>query len=750
MSGARVLAVWCPDWPAVAAAAVADVPPTRAVVVLHANRVVACSAVARAAGVRRGHRRREAQARCPDLFVAQADSDRDARLFEPVVAAVDATVPGVEVLRPGLVVLAARGAARYFGSEEAAAERLVDAVAAAGVECQIGIADELSTAVIAARRAALVPPGAGADFLAPLPVSELAAEPSLAAPERGELIDLLHRLGLRRIGDFAALTPGEVASRFGADAIRAHRCARAEPERPPSAAPPPPDLAVEYPCDPPVDRVDAAAFAGRLLATRLHDRLSAAAVACTRLTVVAETAAGEHLSRTWRCADPLTPTDTADRIRWQLDGWLTHRTLHTPTETEDGGTIFGTGEPREPSGSTVPRGQRDKTAPGASRPHDPNDRAIPDSRDRRSGMASGADRTDGSSGRVPEPRGRHEGMVSGADRARGSSGRAVPEPRGWRGGTVSGAGRADGSNGRAVPDSRDRRDGTVSGEGRAHGSSDRVVPDPRSQHGGTVFGEGESSGSAISGSRDRRGGHVAPGVGDARAGAVGFGESGSGDRIGAGRVGFTTGAGDFTVGGRRWSQGAGPSAPITMLRLEPVEVVAAGALQLGLWGGVGEGEERARRALIRVQGLLGGEAVLIGVLSGGRGPAERVTLIALGDEPVPAADPALPWPGRLPRPAPAMVLVNRPEVALEDSDGTPVWISDRGLLTADPARLRWGSRELTVTDWSGPWLLDERWWSGDRTGNRAVRAQVMLADTELRVLLLLGYDRAWHVEGLYD
>ncbi|WP_156674132.1 hypothetical protein [Nocardia terpenica] len=30
--------------------------------------------------------------------------------------------------------------------------------------------------------------------------------------------------------------------------------------------------------------------------------------------------------------------------------------------------------------------------------------------------------------------------------------------------------------------------------------------------------------------------------------------------------------------------------------------------------------------------------------------------------------------------------MNRPEVALEDSGGAPVWISDRGLLTADPAR----------------------------------------------------------------
>nr|WP_067674017.1 DNA polymerase Y family protein [Nocardia miyunensis] len=525
----RVLALWCPDWPAVAAAAAADISPTRPVVVLHANRVVACSQLARSAGVRRGFRRREAQARCPDLYVAQDDPDRDARLFEPVVTAVDATVPGVEVLRPGLLVLAARGATRFFGSEEEAAERLVDAVAATGVECRIGVADEMSTAVLAARRAALVPPGTGARFLASLPVSELAVEPSLAGPERADLVDLLHRLGLRRIGDFAALTPAEVASRFGADAIAAHRCARAEPERAPAVRPPAPDLTVEYPCDPPIDRVDAAAFAGRLLAVRLHDRLAAAAVACTRLAVTAETAAGERLSRIWRCAEPLTPEGTADRVRWQLDGWLTHRAL--------------------------------------------------------------------------------------------------------------------------------------AGRGPGH--------------------DGERTGDAA----------------------------------------------------------------IVLLRLEPVEVVTAGALQLGLWGGEGEQEERFRRALVRVQGLLGGDAVLKGVLSGGRGPVERITLIALGDEQSPAADPTLPWPGRLPMPAPAVVLIDRPVVILESAAGAPVWVTDRGLFTADPARLRWGTKDWQVTAWSGPWPLDERWWSGVHTD--AVRAQILLQD-DVMVLLLFGHDHTWHAEGLYD
>ncbi len=524
-SGTRVLALWCPDWSAVVAAAVARLPATRPVAVLFANKVVECSAVARADGVRRGLTKREAQARCPNVYVAQVDPDRDARLFEPVVAAIDATVPGVEVLRPGLLVLGARGAARFFGSEDAAAERLVDAAAAVGVEAQIGIADELSTAVIAARFTAIVPPGAGARFLAPLPVREIALEPSLSALERIDLVDLLHRLGLRRIGDFAALTPIEVTSRFGADAVLAHRCARAVPERPPSARRPPKDLTVQYRCDPPIDRVDAAAFAGRMLASQLHEELANASMACTRLSVLAETEADEQLSRIWRCAEPLTPEGTADRVRWQLDGWLT----------------------------------------------------------------------------------RH-------------------------------------------------------------------------------------------------------------------------DR---------------------------PTAPITLLRLEPVEVVAARALQLGLWGGVGEEDARARRALIRVQGLLGGEAVRVGVLSGGRGPAERITMVALGDEPIPAADPALPWPGRLPRPAPAVILVNRPVVHLEAADGVPVQVTDRGLFTADPVLLRWGSKQWHLTAWAGPWPVDEHWWTPECDTLRAgiaARIQVQLVgeQADVRVLLLIYNGRIWRAEGLYD
>src|SRR4029453_184246 len=217
--GVRALAVWCPDWPVVAAEIVEGVPAHEPVAVLAANRVIACSEAARTEGIRRGLRKREAQSRCPRLVVVAADPGRDARAFEPVVAAVEQLAPGVGVVRPGACALAARGPVRYFGGEERAAEVIVEEIAqACAVESQVGIADGVFAAGLAARAGQLVPVGDTARFLAGLPVTVL---------DRPQLTDLLKRLGLRTLGDFAALPPADVLARFGFDAAYAHRLAAA-------------------------------------------------------------------------------------------------------------------------------------------------------------------------------------------------------------------------------------------------------------------------------------------------------------------------------------------------------------------------------------------------------------------------------------------------------------------------------------------------------------------------------------------
>jgi protein ImuB len=188
-----------------------------------------------------------------------------------------------------------------------------------------------------------------------------------------------------------------------------------------------------------------------------------------------------------------------------------------------------------------------------------------------------------------------------------------------------------------------------------------------------------------------------------------------------------------------------------VLRLHPVEVVSAEALQLPLWGSVGEDDRlRARRALVRVQGLLGPEAVQVPVLSGGRGPGERITLVPFGDELVPQADPRQPWPGQLPGPAPA-VLLDDP-VELLDAQGDLVRVTARGMFSADPVRLAADGKGGRLQWWAGPWPVDERWWDPDGSGRagRTARVQVLLDGDTSQALLLCYRQRRWYVEGSYE
>ncbi|MGW4526845.1 DNA polymerase Y family protein [Amycolatopsis sp. NPDC004378] len=522
MSGSpRLLVLWCPDWPVVAAGAAVGTPPLAPAAVFSASRVVACSAAARRDGVKRGMRRRDAQSRCPDLVVHQHDPDRDARLFEPVAAAVEGQAVGVEVVRPGIVAVPVAGAAGYFGGEEALAELLINEVSArAGVECQVGIADGLFAATLAARRSALVPPGGTNAFLAPLSIAEL----DQPGDDRGELVGLLQRLGLRTLGAFAALAERDVAGRFPRDAVLAHRLARGLSERPPLRRALPPDLAVTEEFDDPLRRVDEAAFVAKTLGERFFAGLAGHGLACTRLAIVAVTEAGEERVRVWRCAEPLTARSTADRVRWQCEGWLTER-----------------------------------------------------------------------------------------------------------------------------------------------------------------------------------------------------------DR---------------------------PTAGIVRLRLDPEEVVGGQALQLqlGSMGRDADAAERAARALVRIQGLLGPDAVVTPLLDGGRGPAERVRLVPWG-EPRRSAVEDRPWPGRLPPPSPARVPPRPPAAAVLDAVGDPVRCTPRGELSYPPATVAVdGGPVRRVLGSAGPWVVHPP--LPARGEPPAARVQVVLEGERDDLALLLrvtaGPDPQWTVEGVYD
>lgn len=313
------MALWFPDWPVQAARSEEGIQGPLAISAAHRIRV--CDAAARAAGVRRGMRVRQARAVCPSLTVLTDAPDRDSRMFESIATGLDEVAAAVEVLRPGLVVVDARAAARYHGDEAGAAELLIDAAARQGVDCLAGIADEISTALIAARVGAVVPAGQGRQFLAGLSVNQLVAETALGCDR--DVVESLSQLGIRTLGELSALPLTSVTTRFGLAGAHCHRIAAAASERRVAPELPAADLAVGITPEDPIERVDEAAFIARSLAAKLHQRLKDAALVCQRLAVVAELSDGQRLERIWRTREALSEQSTADRVRWQLDGWLT-------------------------------------------------------------------------------------------------------------------------------------------------------------------------------------------------------------------------------------------------------------------------------------------------------------------------------------------------------------------------------------------------------------------------------------------
>jgi protein ImuB len=550
-----MIAVWCPDWPVTAACADVGTSDEGPVAVFTANRVVACSHEAREFGVRRGLRRREAQARCPELAVLARNEAAEARLFEPIVLALESIAPGVEVTRPGLAAIGVRGPTRYFGSETAVLHALSRAVGAAPLKLAadtaavrgaptispgasastaavpgaptispgawtstalIGVADGSFAAEQAARQGIIVPSGESAEFLAELPVSSL--DPSGDSP----LIDLLRRLGLRTLGAFAALPPGEVHARFGPEGAWAHRQAGGRDDRPLAARRPPAELVATLDLEPPVDRIDTVAFSARAMAEQFIADLAGHGLACACLELQVITENGEETVRRWRHAGVLSTVDVVDRIRWQLEGWL-----------------------------------------------------------------------------------------RGGDRANR------------------------------------------------------------------------------------------------------------------------------------------PTGGITRLRLVPVETVPLGVHQQALWGGSGADDERAHRALARVQTLLGHGSVLTPMIDGGRDPLQRTRLVPWGDAPVPEHSPEQPWPGHLPAPAPS-VLIDPPRPAqVLDASGQAVTVDDRGVVPRPPARFVLGNEARAITSWAGPWPVDGSWWVPDAP---AREARFQLVDVQGRAYLVTytTAGRRWTLTATYD
>lgn len=323
----RSLVLWFPDWPVTAllqgGLQSGDDPPaaTAAIAVVDRQVVVACSAAARAAGVRRGQRRRDAQARCSGLAIVAADPVRDHRVFAPVVARIEERAPGVQIVRAGLCVLRARGPARYYGGETEAARMLLEALREEGLDdVRAGIADGPFTAELAARVGAgdvgpvcSVPAGGAAGFLSPLSIAALEI-----SGEGGEIVDLLARLGVQTLGAFAAMPVDRVRERFGERGARFHALAAGRDSRAVDPRTPPPELHREVVFESPLELAEQVAFGVRQTADAFVAGLGAIDLVCTEVRVILSGDHGERSERVWLHPGSFDAAGIVDRVRWQL------------------------------------------------------------------------------------------------------------------------------------------------------------------------------------------------------------------------------------------------------------------------------------------------------------------------------------------------------------------------------------------------------------------------------------------------
>jgi nucleotidyltransferase/DNA polymerase involved in DNA repair len=183
------------------------------------------SLAAEAFGIHAGMRLGEALARCPGLMLVPSDPAGVSDRWERMLARLESIGAAVEAEQPGQTCFGARGLLGLYGGQVSGV--LAAARQALLAPVRFGVAPTRFAAVAAAhsaraRRPVIVPGGREQvrAFLRSHPVSLLRERPALAL-----LPEALERLGIRTLGELAALPRAAVADRFGTDGLRAHELA---------------------------------------------------------------------------------------------------------------------------------------------------------------------------------------------------------------------------------------------------------------------------------------------------------------------------------------------------------------------------------------------------------------------------------------------------------------------------------------------------------------------------------------------
>ena len=255
-------------------------------VVDYSDKVLAAGIDAAAAGVQPGQRLAQARIACPDLRAAPPDELAATVLYEDLLHVLGTLSPTIESVDPmhGLAYLDARGLDPLIGDLAAVAGAALTAASAEHLAVRAGAGSRRLIALSLAQRMPTQGPPltldaeAGDAFLRGLPVTD----PVLAVEEEDQV--QLCDVGLRKVGDLAALPRGSLSLRTGPAVLALWDALHGVPEKPLVPFQVPPRLTVKDRFDSTNDRLLLDRLLGRLCA-RLADQLRTQQQAARVLTL---------------------------------------------------------------------------------------------------------------------------------------------------------------------------------------------------------------------------------------------------------------------------------------------------------------------------------------------------------------------------------------------------------------------------------------------------------------------------------
>ncbi|HLK99787.1 MAG TPA: DNA polymerase Y family protein [Myxococcaceae bacterium] len=270
------------------------------------RRVAFASSSALKAGARPGMTLTAATALEPSLKHFPYKAEDEARALTSLGEALMCVAPGFQLAAPEGMWFDA-SAAHLFGGEEGLCLRALEVCSGHGYRGRAVVASELFTARALARHGTrpvlVVPEGQSARALGPLPLA------ALEGPEREPFL----ALGLRTLGEVAALPSGAVTVRGGVGGLRAHTLCRGADDTPFVAEVLDEVLEERMALDWPAESFEPLQFALKTLLDRLCARLAGRKLAAVRLRFLLK------LDPTGQVELPLTLARPAARAKLLLD-----------------------------------------------------------------------------------------------------------------------------------------------------------------------------------------------------------------------------------------------------------------------------------------------------------------------------------------------------------------------------------------------------------------------------------------------